>query len=481
MACQLAIVALTIMALGVPVDADEVSEPTAPDGARRAAEESPPAVPETTVFQVETLRAAAPIETYRLERAYYEHLLRVAHGLAAQRRGGPVGPVSIADLEPPARPRLTLTPVRDAPRAGPSEPPALVVVVENLSQIYSQRLDAELQRLRARFGDQVTLVHVDHIQEHTHRHSMTAAIAARCAHEQGQFWAYRALLLANLEHQARADLVQHATALTLDRAAFETCLDRTETHDTVVASATTARRAGITRAPTVLVNGIYVGGAEPAGTVTGIVETALAAGETPHASVPDSALPFDVTGIMLLPGRPPEAIVVARDTGRGRIITVGDRLTDAALVTAIVRSAVLVRHGDVHERLPLRAGTGAALADAPLPTDRALVTEHVHSVPIDPTLGAEFAKARAGIEAQFTPAALDMDGKRLLKLTGTEHTALLARVGLEPGDALVRINDAWVFHGDNPLVDAVGSETPTTLVIVRRGIPRLIELRPRGD
>ena len=354
-----------------------------------------------------------------------------------------------------------------------------LVVVENLSQIYSQRLDTELQQLRTRFAEDVALVHIDHIQERTHRHSMVAALAARCAHAQQQFWAYRALLLANLERQTRPDLVQHATALALDRATFESCLDSTETREAVLASVTSARRAGISQAPTVLVNGVYVGGAELAGTVTRLVEAAV--GSATNAPPSDSALPFDVTGIMLLPGRPPEAIVRARNTGQGRIVTIGDRLTEVAVVTAIERDGLLVLNGDTSERLPLRTGANAEPNDTPLPTDRALVTEHVHSLPVDPALVVEFAEARAGIEAQFTPAALDMDGKRLLKLTGTAHAALLTRIGLEPGDALVRINDAWVFEDDNPLVSALASGTPTTLVVIRRGIPRLIELSPSRD
>ena len=39
----------------------------------------------------------------------------------------------------------------------------------------------------------------------------------------------------------------------------------------------------------------------------------------------------------------------------------------------------------------------------------------------------------------------------------------------------MRINDAWVVAGRNPLVGTVAGDTPATLVIIRRGIPRLID------
>jgi predicted DsbA family dithiol-disulfide isomerase len=448
-----------------------------PAGGPRAA--ATPAPPEAEVLTLAQIRAAAPLETYRLERAYYDHLLAVARTLAVQ-RGAPASvPLAIAGVPPPPRPRLTLD-TTDAPCLGPPDAAVRVTVVENLSQIYTQRLDRELQTIRGRFGERVTLCHIAHVQERTHRDSLAAAVAARCAHRQARFWSYRALLLAHLDAQSAAALTDYARELGLDVAAFTACVTDADTRTRVLADVAAARRAGIVRAPVVLIDGLYAGGAESEGTVTALVETALAEHAAVTTSLPESTLPFDVTGIVLLPGRPPEAIVVDRTSGRGRVVAIGDRLTDTAVVAAMRPDAVVIAEDGTHALLPLRRTLdGAVVAPGgatPVPSDRALVREHVATLYLDAGIRATLRASRAAVEAQFSATPLDVDGEHLLKLTGTAHRDLLARLGLEPGDVLMRVNDAWVFAGENTLVAAATGPLPATVVVMRRGFPHLLEL-----
>jgi predicted DsbA family dithiol-disulfide isomerase len=438
-----------------------------------------PVPPEPAVLTLPQIRAAAPLETYRLERAYYDHLLAVARTLAVQRGAPASRPLAIAGVPPPPRPRLTLD-TTGAPCLGPPDAAVRVTVVENLSQIYTQRLDRELQAIRGRFGDRVALCHVAHVQARTHRHSLAAAVAARCAHRQARFWPYRALLLAHLDAQTAGALTDYARELGLDLAAFAACVADDGSRAEVLADAAAARRAGIVRAPVVLVDDLYAGGVESEGTVTALVETALAERAAATTPLPESTLPFDVTGIVLLPGRPPEAIVVDRASGRGRVVAVGDRLTETAVVAAMRPDALIVVENDTHARLPLRRSLDGAVVSAggatPVPSDRALVREHVATLRLDAELLAALRASRAAVEAQFSPTPLDVAGKHFLKLTGAAHRDLLARLGLEPGDVLMRVNDAWVFAGDNTLVEAATGPLPATVVVMRRGIPHLLEL-----
>lgn len=423
-------------------------------------------------FSLAEVRAAAPIATYRLERAYYDHLVETARGLAAARGEASGADVRIAGVEAPRRPRLALA-TEDAPRLGPAEAPVTIVVVEDLSQVHARRLDGELQRLRRRLGSDLALVHVP-LVDARHRQAWAVAVAARCAHAEGRFWAYRGQLLAHLDDLGPAALEGHARALGVDRARFRACVEGGAA--AVAAADAAARRAGIVLAPTLLVNGLYVGGGEPPAALAAVVDEARAADAA--AGVPPSTLPFDVVGIVQLPGRAPEAMIVPRATGGdGRVVTVGDRLTADAVVTRIVPDAVIVRRAGGDERLPLVPRAGAATPGAaPARSDRALVTEHVHTLALDGAFVRRLAAARGEVEAQFSAAPLDVAGKRLLKLTGESQRDLLARLGLEAGDVLMRVDDEWVYEGRNTLVPAIADGLPVTLVVVRRGIPRLIEL-----
>jgi protein-disulfide isomerase/type II secretory pathway component PulC len=434
--------------------------------ARVAAVESAQVQP---AFTVEQLRAASPVEAYLLERAYYDHLLAVARGLAAGK-----GTPNIVGLDPPARPRLNLD-LAQAPRLGQADAPVTIAVVEDLAQIHAQRLDAQLQALVRRFGRAVALAHVSWTDPRRPS-SLPAAVAARCADRQDRFWPYRGLVLADVERQDRGALVGHAGKLGLDVAAFRVCLDDAEVRALVERDTALARAAGIMRTPTLLIAGVYAGGAEPAETVAALVESALDAAGAGTGTLPESALPFDVTGILRLPGRQPEAIVVERGADAGRVVTIGDRLDPSTVVNAIVPDAVIVTRGEARERLPLRFRAGATPGRSPQPSDRALVRENVSTLTIDDALVARLLAARPEMDAQFTPGSLEVEGKRLLKLTGKEHADLFARLGLEAGDVLMRVNDEWVYQGRNTLVDEIAAGPSVTLVIVRRGIPRLVEL-----
>lgn len=61
--------------------------------------------------------------------------------------------------------------------------------------------------------------------EDRHPEAFQAALAARCADEQGRYWDMRKRLYMSADLLKVPDLLQHASDLGLDTAAFETCLD----------------------------------------------------------------------------------------------------------------------------------------------------------------------------------------------------------------------------------------------------------------
>ncbi len=90
--------------------------------------------------------------------------------------------------------------------------------------------------------------------------STEAAIAARCAEQQGKFWAYHDYLFANQrgENQgafSRDRLIAIAGAAGLDQAAFTRCLDDTTVAQAVQAETQQGASQRITSTPTIFVNG----------------------------------------------------------------------------------------------------------------------------------------------------------------------------------------------------------------------------------
>lgn len=426
------------------------------------------------VVGVDEVRGAAAIRTYRLEKAYYDHLMEVARRLAAARGVDPERPVRVEGIDEPARPIVPLA-GGDAPPLGDANAPVRLIVVENLAQVYTPRLDALLQRLRSRYGPRLVLLHRDFV-DRTHRRSRAVAVAARCAARQGRFWEYRALAVGHLEAQERADLVAHAETLSLDVGAFTACLEDPGVGAAAEAESAAAQAAGITNAPVLLVNGRYVRGVEDAAVVEHVVADAMPAADD-GGPPPETALPLRLTGVVLVPEAPPRATIASAGIGQGRTYEPGDHVRPDVVVTAIERDHVLLRHGGRTERLSLGRDAGGAAADAGGLTDRALVPDNASVQRLGHADVERILAHRSEMEAQLAPAPLDLgDGRRLLTLTGERHLDLFARLGLQPRDVVLRVNGAFVYAGANPLFDVLEAGGPATIVVMRRGIPYRIDL-----
>lgn len=96
-----------------------------------------------------------------------------------------------------------------------------------------------------------------------HRHAVAAAVAARCAGEQGKFWQMHDMLYLNQQQWSPLNNVQnvfsgYAGQLALDRAAFDACMSNGAHAQAVTAAAETAFAAGVNATPTFNVNGQIV-------------------------------------------------------------------------------------------------------------------------------------------------------------------------------------------------------------------------------
>lgn len=110
--------------------------------------------------------------------------------------------------------------------------------------------------------------------------SVDAAVAARCANEQGNFWQYHDKLYAsqNGENQggfSKDNLKKFAKDLGLDTATFNACLDSNKYVDAVNADTNAGKTAGVSGTPTSFVNGKIVSGAQPYTSVKKIIDDEL--------------------------------------------------------------------------------------------------------------------------------------------------------------------------------------------------------------
>lgn len=111
--------------------------------------------------------------------------------------------------------------------------------------------------------------------------SELAAQAAECANDQGRFWDFHDALYANQRGEnrgafSRQNLKRIAEALALDRAAFDSCLDSGKYASKVTGDTDEARQQGVTKTPTMFVNGTEVESTLEA--VRAAIEEELAAG-----------------------------------------------------------------------------------------------------------------------------------------------------------------------------------------------------------
>jgi len=103
-----------------------------------------------------------------------------------------------------------------------------------------------------------------------HPNAMRAAMGARCAAEQGQFWKLRDIMGSNPGKLEMADLVEDAASLKMDTAAFRTCVESGKYREAVQANVIEALRFGIGGTPS-----FVIGKSTPAGVDGEVVEGAL--------------------------------------------------------------------------------------------------------------------------------------------------------------------------------------------------------------
>jgi protein-disulfide isomerase len=112
-----------------------------------------------------------------------------------------------------------------------------------------------IQEVRRSLGDRLRVVFRHYPQSSIHPHASVAAEAAEAAAGQEKFWEMHEALFQHQKELADLDLTHLALTLGLEIYKFETSRDRERHRQRVRDDFESGRRSGVTRTPTLFING----------------------------------------------------------------------------------------------------------------------------------------------------------------------------------------------------------------------------------
>jgi protein-disulfide isomerase len=166
--------------------------------------------------------------------------------------------------------------VEGAPFKGAAAAAVTIVEFSDFHCPFCKRVLPTLTQLESQYGDKVKLVFRDYPIDQLHPGARKAHEAARCASEQGKFWAYHDVLFTNAPKASPEQLKGYAQEVGLDVAAFEQCVSSGKYQEAVQKDIDEGSRAGVTGTPAFFINGRLVSGAQPLESFTRVIEDELA-------------------------------------------------------------------------------------------------------------------------------------------------------------------------------------------------------------
>jgi predicted DsbA family dithiol-disulfide isomerase len=158
---------------------------------------------------------------------------------------------------------------------GPKNPSVTLIEFADYECPYCQKVAPDVKKLKADFGDKLTLTYKD-FPLPMHARAEKAAEATRCASKQGKYWELHDEIFRSKELDVD-QLKAQARALKLDATEFDKCLDSGEEAAVVETDRKEGARLGINGTPAFFINGHFLSGAVDYAALREIVEQQLAA------------------------------------------------------------------------------------------------------------------------------------------------------------------------------------------------------------
>jgi protein-disulfide isomerase len=166
------------------------------------------------------------------------------------------GETNVAVLLSPPRVEVAHDPARVR---GNAKPQVMIVEFSDYQCPYCHTAESTIRNVLAKYGDKVSLSYRDFPLTAIHANAENAALASRCAAEQGKFWEYHDELFkaSNLEKEA---LVGYARELKLDETKFSSCLSSEKYKAEIENDIQDGRKAGVSGTPSFFINGAATSG-----------------------------------------------------------------------------------------------------------------------------------------------------------------------------------------------------------------------------
>jgi len=146
---------------------------------------------------------------------------------------------------------------------GAQNAPITIVEFGDYEDPFSRNFQQEIwPKLKEAFPNQIRLVFRDFPLIGIHPNAAPAAEAARCASEQGKFWAYHDLLFGSDAPLGSDTYVAYASQLKLDLARFQDCLSSGRGRQLVRRDFADAATLGLNATPTFFINGLRLEGVQ---------------------------------------------------------------------------------------------------------------------------------------------------------------------------------------------------------------------------
>ncbi|HYB99044.1 MAG TPA: thioredoxin domain-containing protein [Candidatus Limnocylindrales bacterium] len=153
--------------------------------------------------------------------------------------------------------------VSDAGREakGPANAKVTIIAFSDYECPFCKRADETVHQVLKEYEGKIRYVHRDYPLPF-HKNARKAAMAARCAGDQGKFWEFNEALFKATDI-SEPKLGEIATTLTLDKAKFDECLASDKYKTMIDEDVEAAGEAGVSGTPAFFINGRMLSGAQP--------------------------------------------------------------------------------------------------------------------------------------------------------------------------------------------------------------------------
>lgn len=187
----------------------------------------------------------------------------------------------LAELRKESQVKIAMTPPRVEVAAtggqedGPKDAPITLVEFSDFQCPFCGRSQATVAEVMAKYSGKIRHVFMD-FPLGFHPMAKPAAVAGRCAAEQGKFWEYHKVLFERQRELNPENYKKWAGELGLDSAKFDECTSSTRFEEDIHRSIEQGQKAGVSGTPGFFINGVMINGAQPFEVFKQIIDDELA-------------------------------------------------------------------------------------------------------------------------------------------------------------------------------------------------------------